>query len=105
MHLYSSSAYRDQMGFNINEGTTEWLCRLVIAEQSLGFVRTNYQTQYNSVVKMIAKGGQADVMAAYFNGNIAGLRAAVDAATSAGTFNQWVTFMQAGQYAQADALM
>jgi hypothetical protein len=105
MHLYSDAAYRDQMKFNINEGTTEWLCRLVIAEQSLGFVRNNYQTQHDSVVKMVAKGGQANVMAAYFNGNIAGLRSAVDAATSAGTFNQWVTFMQAGQYAQADALM
>lgn len=106
IHLYSSDAYRDQMGFNINEGTTEWFMQLVVAEQSMSVLRPAYGSQVASVKRMAAKaGGQAVVMDAYFNGNIAGLRTAVDNATSAGTFNQWVTFMQAGDYAHADALM
>jgi len=105
MHLYSSDAYRNDLGFNVNEGTTEWLTRLVIAEQSLGFVRNNYPQQHTSVNKLVAKAGQAAVMDAYFNGNIAGLRTAIDGATSAGTFDNWVTFMKASNYASADALL
>jgi hypothetical protein len=104
MHLYEDDAFT-AVGFNISEGTTEWLTRIVVAEQSLGFVRTNYQSQNTSVAKLAAKAGQAAVMAAYFQGNIAGLRAAVDAATAAGTFDQWMTYMNASNYAAADALM
>jgi Domain of unknown function (DUF4157) len=104
MHLYESDTFT-AVGFNISEGATEWLTRLVIADRSLGFVRNNYQSQYNSLTKLAAKGGQGALMAAYFNGNIAGLRTAVDAATSAGTYDRWVTFMNASNYASADALM
>ena len=105
MHLYSSAAYRTELGFNINEGTTEWLCRQVIADNSLGYVRTNYDTQRASVVKLAAKAGSDKVMKAYFDGDVAGLRAATDAATSAGTFDKWVTFMKASDYGSADRLM
>jgi hypothetical protein len=44
-------------------------------------------------------------MTAYFQGDIADLRTAVDGATSAGTFDPWKGHMQAGDYAAADALM
>lgn len=61
--------------------------------------------QQGAVGQLAAKAGQAAVMAGYFQGNIAGLRAAVDATTAAGTFDQWMTYMNASHYAAADALM
>ena len=105
MHLYESNQYDGQLGFNVSEGTTEWFMQMVVAEQSLSVVHPAYVQEVAAVRRMAAKGGNAAVMDAYFNGNIAGLRTAVDAATSAGTFDRWVTFMKAGQYAQANALM
>ena len=105
IHLYSHSGYRTPLGFNINEGTTEWLARKVIADNSLGLVSAHYPNQHASIVKLAAKGGNAAVMRAYFQGDVAGLRTAIDTATSAGTFDNWVTFMKASNYASADALM
>jgi hypothetical protein len=105
MHLYESGQYDGQLGQAVSEGTTEWLCRLVIGEQHLHILRSNYQRQYQSVARMVQRAGQGPVMAAYFNGNVAGLRAAVDAATAAGRFDQWVHHMGLNQFNQADTLM
>lgn len=105
MHLYESSQYDGQLGFNVSEGTTEWFMQMIVAEQSMSVVHPAYASEVAAVRRMAGRGGNPAVMDAYFNGNIAGLRTAVDAATSAGTFNRWVTYMKAGQYAQANALM
>lgn len=105
IHLYESDTFLAGAGWDVSEGVTEWLTRMVIAEQSLGFVRTNYASQHTAVTRLVAKAGQAAVLDAYFNGNMAGLRTATDTATSTGTFDKWVTFMQAQQFTKANALM
>lgn len=106
MHLYSSDAYRGQLGFNVNEGTTEWLMNIVCGEQGVRVQNPAYTQQVQAIRRVETKLGARDaILRAYFQGDIAGLRSAVDTATSAGTFDRWVTHMQAGSYAQANALM
>lgn len=43
--------------------------------------------------------------AAYFDGKLAELEAAVDAAKGAGTWAKWLAFMKADKYTEADALL
>ncbi len=104
MHLYANEAYGGKLGFAINEGTAEWLCRLVIAAQSLGFVRDNYPDEHAAIVNLVKRVGEAPVMRAFFLGDVAGLGAAVDQKT-AGGFKLWTGHMNENKFDAANKLM
>jgi hypothetical protein len=103
MHLFST-AYTKKMGYNANEGTTEYFTKKLCAE--IGLARgTFYSKQLASVEKLITTAGEDVVAAAYFQDKLAELETAVDAKKEAGTFGKWLTAMKASKYADADALL
>jgi hypothetical protein len=103
MHLFSDK-FRDKMGYNANEGTTEYFAKKLCAEIKLAR-GSFYAKQLASVEKLIATVGEDAVAAAYFQDKLAELETAVDAKTEEGTFAKWLTAMKASKYADADALV
>jgi len=103
MHLFSG-AYTSKMGYNANEGTTEYFTRKLCTE--IGLTRgTFYAAQLASVTKMLTLVGEDVVAAAYFQDKLAELETALDAKKEAGTFGKWLVAMKASKYADADALV
>ena len=84
IHLFAD-AYRDKMGYNANEGTTEYFTRKLCAELKLPR-GTLYASQLASVEKLITAVGEDVVAAAYFQDKLAELETALDAKKEAGTF-------------------
>jgi hypothetical protein len=110
IHLYQEDKYMEKVGFNANEGTTEYFTRKLCAEQKPAIPRGAgfYSDQYWSVKKLVAYVTEDVVAAAYFKGKIAELEAAVDkkaGASGAGTFAKWCGYMNQGKYAEAYALL
>lgn len=103
MHLFSN-AYTVKMGYNANEGTTEYFTRKLCAELSITR-GTFYPSQLASVTKMLTLVGEDVVAAAYFQDKLTELETALDAKKTAGTFAKWVTAMKASKYSDADALL
>jgi hypothetical protein len=103
MHLFST-AYTAKMGYNANEGTTEYFTKKLCAE--LGVARgTFYPSQLASAQKLVTTAGEDVVAAAYFQDKLAELESAVDAKKGAGTFGKWLVAMKTSKYADADALL
>ena len=109
MHLFTHGTFLGKVGFNVNEGTTEFFTKKLCAEQTPAIPRGDfYPDQYKSVKKLVAYTSEDMVAAAYFNGKLAELEAEVDrkAGTSgAGTYAKWVGYMKQSKYAEADALL
>jgi hypothetical protein len=104
MHVFQHDDYPGQLGFNVKEGTTEYMTRIITTQQ--GIPRGNfYPRQLQSIRRLVALVGRDTVADAYFEGKIGDLRTAVDDAQGNGTFNNWVTFMKNGNYNAADALL
>ena len=103
LHLFAD-AYRDKMGYNANEGTTEYFTKKLCAEIKLPR-GTHYAKQLAAVEKLITAVGEGVVAAAYFQDKLAELETALDAKKEAGTFAKWLTAMNASKYADADALL
>jgi hypothetical protein len=103
MHLFSD-AYTKKMGYNANEGTTEYFTRKLCAELKIAR-GTFYPSQLASVEKLVTTVGEDVVAAAYFQDKLAELETALDAKKEAGTFGKWLTAMKASKYADADALL
>lgn len=73
MHKYSSDAYLSTLGFNMNEGTTEYFTRIICKDLSIS--RGNYETQYKLIETLASKVTTRDIVAAaYFDGDITGLK-------------------------------
>ena len=116
MHKYSHEDYLSTLGFNMNEGTTEYFTRIICKD--LGISRGNYETQYKLIDTLATKVTTRDVVAAaYFDGNIDGLKSAFKAyrkskkgffgklLTSEATYEKdWTDFVakfRAGEYEKA----
>ena len=121
LHLFSHDDFRDQLGFNANEGATEYFCKKLCRE--IGLKRGNfYPNQFGAVEKLVGVVGEDTLAAAYFKGDIAKLRTEFDAKAGtgilhsvreffggakkggAGTFDKWATAMKAGKYDEANDL-
>jgi hypothetical protein len=104
IHLFSDDAFRAKFGFAGNEGATEFWTKKLCAENKL--TRGDfYPNEYKSVKKLADKVGEDALAAAYFQGKVAELEAAIDAKTAAGTAAKWEAAIRTGKYADADALM
>ena len=138
VHLFAHSTWVPAVGFNANEGTTEYFTRMVCDEQ--GITRGAFYTDQRSSVEVLAgEVGDAPLASAFFQGDIDGLESEVNgsnvddnvragamwggliggligAGVGAGIgyltseeespdrWTQWLAFMKAGQYSDADAL-
>jgi len=121
MHLFCDTAIRDQGGYNLNEGCTEYFAKKLCKEQKIK--RGDfYPDQYRAVVRLCDLVGEDLITNAYFKGDIDSLRTAVDtkAGTGAyhkvreffggekkggtGTFDTWVGHIKAGEYDEAKEL-
>ncbi len=109
MHLFAEASVVDKVGFNVNEGMTEYFTRKLCAEQTPAIPRSDYYSdQHKSVKKLVGYATEDVVAAAYFGGKLAELGAAVDkkaGASGAGTYAKWIGYMKLGKYAEADALL
>ncbi len=103
MHLFSEP-YTKKMGYNANEGTTEYFTRKLCAELKIAR-GTFYPSQLASVQKLVTTAGEDVVAAAYFQDKLAELETAVDNKKEAGTFGKWLVAMKASKYTDADALL
>jgi hypothetical protein len=104
IHLFSDDTFKATFGFSGNEGATELWTKKVCAEQKL--TRGDfYPNEHKSVKKLADKVGEDALAAAYFQGKVTELEAAVDAKTSAGTAAKWKAAIKTGKYADADALL
>ena len=104
MHLFSHDDYRGKLGFNANEGATEFFTKKLCAEQKI--TRGDfYPDQYGSTKKLADLVGEDKLAAAYYQGKVDDLKAALDKAKTAGTFDKWVKAMQDGKYTEANALL
>jgi hypothetical protein len=106
VHRYSHDDYLATLGFHANEGTTELITNLVCAEQAPPLARTPvYGDELAAMRNVVRVIGVAPVLDAYFNGNLDGLRAAMDAG-QAGRYAAWRDLMKRANpdYVAANAL-
>jgi hypothetical protein len=104
IHLFSEDSFKAKVGYNANEGTTEFFTKKLCAEIKLTR-GAFYSSEHTSVLKLVGASNENLLADAYFKGKLAELEAAVDKAKGAGTFGKWVAFMTARKYADADALL
>jgi hypothetical protein len=122
MHLYSDASWKN-LGFNPNEGATEFFTKKLCAENSITR-GAFYPDQYASVKKLADAVGEDTLARGYFDGDIDAVKTKVDRKKGwmtklrewwyekkegpderEGTWDKWVGFMNAGKYAEADALL
>jgi len=110
LHLFQDDAVADELGLDVMEGMTEYFTREVLAEFEPGLLpqRANhYPQQYHAIERLVTAGGisKATIARAYFNGDLAALRTAIDAGHP-GRYQQWRGFMRQvpPDYTAANAL-
>lgn len=74
MHKYSSDAVLSTLGFNVNEGMTEYFTRIICADE--GIVRSNYGSNHELIVALAGKVTKDVVASSYFGGNLEALKTA-----------------------------
>lgn len=121
MHLFSHDDWLPAVGFNANEGATEYFTKKLCAENSI--TRGDfYPGQHKSVKKLAGVVGERVLADAFFDGKMDQLKKRVDGARNVGetvraffgdkkirgrtgTWDAWVAKMQAKKYDEADALL
>ena len=103
IHLFSNDSYKSKVGFNANEGTTEYFTRLICTEQKIKRGKF-YPNQHKSIEKLVGASSKDKLAGAYFQGKVADLQTAIDA-KGKNTFSNWISYMKKGKYADANALL
>jgi hypothetical protein len=90
----------------LNEGVTEYFTRRVCAAMtpSLAPGRANYQANWTAVNQLVALVGEATVAAAFFDGDVDGLREAFVSSKSETEWNDFITATRGNNWAQATTL-
>ncbi len=105
MHLYSSTGFQSAVGFNVNEGSTEYFTRMVTKQQKITR-GTFYPSQLASVTKLVGVSSDTKLADAYFKNQLDPVKKDVNAKGKKGEkskrWDLWLTNMKAGQYAKAD---
>ena len=103
MHLFADEAFVNAVGFNVNEGTTEYFTKVVTGEQKITR-GTFYPDQHKSVSKLIGVSSKTKLADAYFTNKMDDLKKDADA-KGKGTWDKWLGFVKGGKYSDADALL
>jgi hypothetical protein len=99
MHLFSSNAFVDAVGYNVNEGATEVFARRLASEN--GVLRAGFPQQHRLVMRLVSATNERLLADAFFNGALEPLRAKLDASKGAGTWAKWLGLMTTGDYEEA----
>ena len=106
MHLFSSIAFVDAVGYSVNEGATEVFARRLASENAI--MRAGFPQQHRLVAKLVAvvgANGEKLLAGAYFNNELKPLEDALDRKKGAGTWRTWLGLMQEGKVDEVDALL
>ena len=96
------------MGYNANEGVTEYFTRKLGPEVQVERDDSSFLQQYTSATHLVAAaGGDQAVASAYFEGNVAALKQKIDGRKpdGEGTWENWLRFLDASDFKAANALM
>lgn len=104
LHLFSSDRWRTHMGYNVNEGVTEYFTRKLGPEVQVERDDGSFLRQYTSTTHLVTAVTEPVVAAAYFDGDIAALKTAVDG-KGKGTWEKWLGLLDANNFKEANALM
>src|SRR4051794_30977730 len=107
LHLFCDDRWKRRMNYNANEGVTEYFTRKLGPEVDVERDDSFFLQQYTSATHLVAAAGEDTVTAAYFQGDMAGLKEKVDGRKpdGHGTWQQWLGFMEASNYKAANKLM
>jgi len=72
IHKYSTGDFLRAVGFNFNEGITEYFTRVICAE--LDYRRGNYESNYKFAKEFVDYLGEDNVAKAYFDGDVQALK-------------------------------
>ena len=104
LHLFSDDKWRKRMGYNVNEGVTEFFTRKLGPEVQVERDDSSFLRQYTSVTHLVTAVSEPVVAAAYFGGDIAALKSAVDG-KGKGTWDRWLDLLDGNDFKGANALM
>jgi hypothetical protein len=105
LHLFSDDKWRKRMGYNVNEGVTEYFTRKLGPEVQVVRDDNSFLRQYTSAGHLVTAVTEPVVAAAYFDGDIASLKTAVDDRKGRGTWEKWLDFLDANDFKGANALL
>jgi hypothetical protein len=92
------------MGYNANEGVTELFTRKLGPEVGVERDDSSFLREYTSATHLVGAAGEPAVAAAYFQGDIAGLKQTVDG-RGAGTWAKWLDLLEANDFKGANKLL
>jgi hypothetical protein len=105
LHLFSHNRWSRRMGYNVNEGVTEYFTRKLGPEVQVVRDDNSFLRQFTSATHLVTAATEPVVAAAYFDGDIAGLKTAVDDKKGAGTWAKWLDRLDANDFKGANALL
>ena len=100
VHKYSDRA---MIGVSqpLNEGVTEYFTRKVCKEANITKTRGNYNANYKTVVALVKLVGEKTVAAAYFDGNVDGLKKAFVAKKSKEDYDAFIKATKNNKWSEA----
>ena len=104
LHLFSDDRWRKRMGYNVNEGVTEYFTRKLGPEVQVERDDNSFLRQYTSATHLVTAVTETVVAGAYFDGDVGALKAAVDS-RGTGTWQKWLDFLDANDFKKANALL
>jgi hypothetical protein len=106
LHLFSDPAgWIDVVGYNVNEGVTEYFTKLVCDERGDIIFFSEYPKELRASVDKLAGVSRPEKLAdAYFNGRLEGVKNAVEA-KGAGKWAEWLRCMKNDNFNKADELL
>jgi hypothetical protein len=105
MHAHSDDRWRGKMNYAVNEGVTEYFTRKVGPEVEVHRDDSSFLREYTSATHLVTIATEPVVAAAYFDGDLASLKNAVDGAKGAGTWSKWTGFLDGNEFKSANKLL
>ncbi|HET8759273.1 MAG TPA: hypothetical protein VFM58_24860 [Solirubrobacteraceae bacterium] len=105
MHAHSHDRFRSRMNYAVNEGVTEYFTRKVGPEVDVHRDDSSFLREFTSATHLVTVATEPVVAAAYFEGDLDGLKNAVDAAKGGGTWGTWLGHLDASDFKAANRLL
>ena len=93
LHFYSDPGFREAVGYAFNEGVTEHFTHKVADANGIAREYHFFQ-EYFAVDRVVMVASEQKLAEAYFENDLSGLAAAVDAAHGEGMWERFMTLMQ-----------
>jgi hypothetical protein len=103
MHFYSEAAFRDGVGYNFNEGATEYFTHLVADAHHIDRAYA-FSRQMFAVNRVVRNSSEQKLAEAYFKNDLTGLEADIDKKWGEGTWKSWLGLMAGDKLQEAGEL-